>query len=113
MTVLSTLALALLFLAAASGKLVDQPRSIATRDRLGIADARWRLIGALELSGAIGVLIGLAIRPLGVAASAGLLLTAIGALTTHLHNDDRAAAMSPAMIALLLAAGTLALQATT
>ena len=68
MTTAISILLALLFAATAAGKLTGQPMSLAMRDHLGIAAARWQQIGLLELAGAAGVLIGLALRPLGIAA---------------------------------------------
>ncbi len=53
-----TVLTALLFLAAAAMKLTGQARSLATRDRLGVAPAQWRAIGLLEVAGAAGALAG-------------------------------------------------------
>lgn len=42
-------------------------------------------LGALKAAGALGLLIGIAVPLLGVAAAAGLVLFFIGAITTHLR----------------------------
>jgi uncharacterized membrane protein YphA (DoxX/SURF4 family) len=102
---------ALLFLAAGGGKVAGQTQSLATRDHLEIPAATWQRIGLLELAGASGVLIGLAFRPLGVAAAAGLALVSLGAIVTHVRAGDPPADMAPAVVALILSGGTLVLQA--
>ena len=108
-TVLVTLALALLFLATAAGKLTGQRASIAGRDHLAVAPVRWQQIGLLEVAGAAGVLIGLRLHPLGIAAAAGLVLLSLGAIATHVRAGDKPAAAMPAVAALLLAAADMAL----
>jgi DoxX-like family len=104
---------ALLFFAAAAMKLTGQRRSLATRDRLGIDQARWRLIGLLEIAGATGALVGLALRPLGIAATAGLVLTSIGALGAHLRMGNLRSEGAPGAAALVLSSAALVLQSTT
>src|SRR5437870_3194924 len=105
--------LAALFLSAAAMKLAGVAQSLEARDHFAIAPARWRLIGVLELAGASGAALGLAIRPLGVAATGGLVLVSLGAITTHMRAGDPPGAALPAGVALALAAGALALQLAT
>jgi hypothetical protein len=103
-TVLVTFLLALLFLATAAGKLTGHTASISSRDHLLIAPVRWQQIGLLEVAGAIGVLIGLTLPPLGIAAAAGLVLLSLGAIATHVRAGDKPRAALPALAALVLAA---------
>jgi uncharacterized membrane protein YphA (DoxX/SURF4 family) len=112
-TVLITVLTALLFVAAARVKFIGEEHAMQTRDRLGISPARYRFIGVLELAGAAGALVGFAVRPLGIAALAGLLLVAIGACATQIRLHNPASEAHPAVLALLLAAGALGLQITT
>ena len=58
-TVIVTLLLAALFTFSASIKLLCVPKSLAIRDHLGVSPIQWRVIGALELAGVAGVLVGL------------------------------------------------------
>jgi hypothetical protein len=111
-TVLVSVALALMFLATAAGKLTGHAASLAIRDHLAIPAVRWQQIGLLEVAGAVGVLIGLALRPLGIAAAAGLVLLSLGAIATHVRASDKPAAALPAVAALALAAAALVLQGT-
>ena len=111
-TVLFSVVLALLFLATAAGKLTGHAASVAIRDHLAIPAVRWQQIGLLEVAGAAGVLIGLALRPLGIAAAAGLVLLSLGAIATHVRAGDKAAASLPAFAGLVLAVAVLVLQIT-
>jgi hypothetical protein len=111
-TVLVSVILALLFLATAAGKLTGQAASVGMRDHLAIRALRWQQIGLLEVAGAVGVLIGLALRPLGIAATAGLALLSLGAIATHVRAGDEPAAALPAVAALAMAAAALVLQST-
>lgn len=49
------------------------------------AEDRARLLGGIQIAGAVGVLVGLVVAPIGVAASAGLLLYYAGAVAAHLR----------------------------
>ena len=61
----------------------------AVADRLRVP-RRWMLpLGTLLACGAVGLLAGLAVPPLGIAAAVGLVLYFVGALTAHLRVHDR------------------------
>jgi hypothetical protein len=103
-TVIATLMLAALFTFSSSIKLLGVPKSLAIRDHLGVSPIQWRAIGALELAGVAGVLVGLLWAPIGIAAAIGLALLSVGAVTFHLRASDRPADMAPAVIGVALAA---------
>lgn len=105
-TVVVTLLLAALFTFSSSIKLLGVPKSLAIRDHLGVSPAQWRIIGALELAGVAGVLVGLLWAPLGIAAAIGLALLSIGAVAFHLRASDRVAELVPAVIGIALGAAT-------
>ena len=107
-----TVLTALLFLAAAAMKLTGQEQSLATRDRLGVAPSQWRRIGLLEVAGALGALVGVACLPLGIAATAGLVLTALGAIASHLRVKDPLSESGFAWLALALSVAALVPQLT-
>src|SRR5207342_3478487 len=71
-TVVVTILLAALFTFSASIKLLGVSQSLAIRDHLGVKPLQWRLIGACELAGVAGVLVGLMWAPIGIAAAIGL-----------------------------------------
>jgi uncharacterized membrane protein YphA (DoxX/SURF4 family) len=113
LTAVATVLTALLFLAAAWVKFTGEEHAMQTRDRLGIQPGAYRMIGVFEVAGAVGALVGLAVRPLGIAALAGLVLVAIGACAAQvkLHNPPAEARL--AVLALVLSAGALTLQIAT
>ncbi len=110
-TVVVTILLALLFAFSSSIKLLSAPQSLAIRDHLGVSPTLWRVIGILELAGVIGVLVGLAWAPIGIAAAIGLALLSVGAVAFHLRARDGVVKTAPAVIGILLAAATAVLQA--
>lgn len=60
-----------------------------TAAHLGFSINAFRRIGVLELLGAIGVLLGLAIPTIGVLAAAGVVALMVGAAISHLRVRDR------------------------
>ena len=61
----------------------------------GFTTSAYRLIGALEPAGAIGVAIGPALPLLGELAGLGLLLLLAGAVTTHVRRGTGRRSSSP------------------
>jgi uncharacterized membrane protein YphA (DoxX/SURF4 family) len=76
--------------------------------RLRIGLPFFQAVGALELLAAIGLLAGLAFRPLGIAAAVGLVVLMLGALGFHLRAGDPPAALLTPAIPLALSAATIA-----
>jgi len=105
-TIIVMLLLAALFTFSASIKLLGVAKSLAIRDHLQVSPTQWRVIGALELAGVAGVLVGLLWAPIGIAAAIGLTLLSIGAVAFHLRASDRVAEMVPAVIGIVLAVAT-------
>jgi DoxX-like family len=105
-TVVVTILLAALFTFAATIKLIGVRQSLAIRDHLGVKPLQWRLIGACELAGVAGVLVGLMWAPIGIAAAIGLALLSIGAIAFHLRASDGAKDTAAAVIGLALAIAT-------
>src|SRR2546426_11676751 len=79
---------ALLFLSASLLKLTDQPQAREGQAKFGISAASYKRIGALELLGVVGIVVGFAVPLIGVAAGVGLVAVAVGALTNHLRAHD-------------------------
>ncbi|MEV4145478.1 DoxX family protein [Amycolatopsis sp. NPDC049691] len=73
----------------------------------GFSVTAYRGIGALEIAGAAGLLLGLTVPVLGALAGAGLLLLLAGALVTHVRNRDRGRDLVPAVVCAVLVAGYL------
>jgi DoxX-like family len=68
-------------------------------------------LALLKLAGAVGLLIGIAVPALGVAAAIGLVLFFVGAITAHLRAHDYTAIPFPGVF-LLLAIASVVLRAT-
>jgi hypothetical protein len=109
-TVIVTIVLAVLFTFSSSIKLLGVPQSLEIRDHLSVTPTLWRVIGVLELAGVVGVLVGLAWAPIGVAAAIGLALLSVGAVAFHVRASDGWAKTAPAVIAIVLAVATAAMQ---
>jgi hypothetical protein len=55
---------------------------------VGVPARYFPVLASLELAGAAGIVVGLWLQPLGIAAAAGLVLYFVGALTGHLRVGD-------------------------
>jgi uncharacterized membrane protein YkgB len=98
-TVIFGALVSMLFMSAGLLKLTNQPQAREGRAKFGISEAGYKRIGALEVLGVAGVLLGLAVPALGVAAGIGLAIVAFGALRFHLRVQDPPAAIAGAVVA--------------
>ena len=80
--------LAFVFGAGAVGKLTRMKSEVDKATKLKIAWSRYRLIAAPEGAAAVGLLTGLAVWPLGVAAGIGLVALMGGALAFRIRIHD-------------------------
>src|SRR5208282_2357817 len=106
-TILAVL-LALFFFSLGAAKILALAPMRERAAHVGFSTAAYRRIGALEVAGAIGLLIGLIEPLIGALAGAGLVLLLGGALLTHLRTGDRVREFAPAVVAGLLVATYLA-----
>jgi uncharacterized membrane protein YphA (DoxX/SURF4 family) len=102
--VLSAL-LAVAFLGSGALKLVGAKQSLQMRDQLHVGAQQWRVVGALEVAGALGLAAGFVVPVLGVAAAVGLALLMVGGIVTHARAQDLRNA-GPATLLLVLAVAT-------
>lgn len=107
-----SLLLALACMAPAAAKLAGAPAVRDSAAHFGIPWNRYRLISVPELAAAIGVLAGLQVHALGVAAACGMAILLAGALIAHRRAGDTIAATAPALAGLALTAGYLAVALT-
>ena len=97
--------LAIVFGAAGVAKIVGVPVMRTAARYLGFSVGQYRVIGALELAGAVGLLVGLVVPVIGVAAAIGLGLLLIGAGAAHaLNRDDAARVAVPLVLVATVAA---------
>jgi uncharacterized membrane protein YphA (DoxX/SURF4 family) len=107
-----SIVLALAFVGAGASKLTGQSAMRAAATHFEIDWERYRLIGVVELAGAAGVLLGLAVTALGALAAIGLTLLMIAALVTHRRAGDPPSQMAPAAVLGVLSAITAVLYVT-
>jgi uncharacterized membrane protein YphA (DoxX/SURF4 family) len=81
--------LAAMLAMSASMKLRKNEQAVAViSGTVGVPLRFFPVLAALELAGAAGILIGLWLEPLGVAAAAGLVVYFVGAVVGHLRVGD-------------------------
>jgi flagellar biosynthesis protein FliQ len=76
--------------------------------KVGVSESWITTLGILKAAGALGLLIGIAVPSIGVAAAIGLVVFFIGAIITHARAHDYS--FGPAMVFLLLAVAALVLR---
>lgn len=96
-TIVLAVLLALAFGAAGGQKLAGAKSVMDSADHVHFSHNSYKIIGALEILAAIGLLAGLAVWPLGVAAGIGLVLLMTGAVISHIRVGDKIAQFGPAL----------------
>jgi hypothetical protein len=91
----------------ASAKLAGAPAIHESAAHFGIPWSRYRLISVPELAAAAGVLAGLWVHPLGVAAAFGMAVLLIAALVAHRRARDDLKTMAPAVAVAVITAAYL------
>lgn len=81
--------LAVALVGSAMGKLTKNPKIVESLTGLGVPLAWLPRLGAVEVAGAVGLLVGLAVAPLGVAAALGVVAYFLGAVITHVRAGDK------------------------
>jgi uncharacterized membrane protein YphA (DoxX/SURF4 family) len=108
-TIVLSALLAVAFLGAGGLKLIGAKQSLQMRDQLHVGAQLWRLVGALEVAGALGLAAGFVVPVLGIAAAVGLALLMVGGIVTHARAQDLRNA-GPAALLLVLAVVTVVLR---
>jgi uncharacterized membrane protein YphA (DoxX/SURF4 family) len=105
-TVIVSVLLALVLTLSATMKLRRNPQVVeSVHGVVGVPLDRFWILAGLELAAAVGLVIGLWVAPLGIAAAAGAVAYFVGAIIAHLRVGDTKGAPSPAVpLALSIAA---------
>ncbi|CAA9425397.1 MAG: hypothetical protein AVDCRST_MAG35-2276 [uncultured Quadrisphaera sp.] len=103
-TVAVTALLAAVLLGSATAKLRQDATVMAGMRAVGVPDHRVPVLAALEIAGALGLLAGLVVWPLGVAAAVGVVAYFTGALVAHGRVRDRAVGPPTVILAVAVAA---------
>jgi hypothetical protein len=101
---------ALVFVVNGTTKLLGHPRMVEASTHLGYSMRSFRVIGLLEVLGAIGILLAPLWAPLSVAAATGLILLTIGGFIAHLRASDPIRVAMPALVCAALTAAAAGLQ---
>jgi len=101
---------ALVFVANGVAKLLGHPKMIEASAHLRYSVRAFRIIGLLEVFGALGILLAPLCVPLSVAAATGLILLTIGGVVAHLRASDPIRLATPALTCALLTAAAAGLQ---
>lgn len=100
--------LSLALLGSAAGKLTKNPKATEALNTVGVPEARWPVLAGLEIAGAVGLVVGLWVPALGVAAGVGVVLYFLGAVVAHLRVDD--SEIGPALALGLVAVAAIVLR---
>ncbi len=112
MFVTVSLLLAAACLIPAAAKLLSHRKMRYAAAHFSIPWPRYQLIGLAELAAAGGVLAGLWLHPLGLAAAAGMALLLLGAVIAHRRAADDGKEMAPALLTLAITIAYLAIALT-
>ena len=72
--------------------------------KVGVSDSWITTFGALKAAGALGLLVGIGVPLIGIAAASGLVLFFIGAVVTHLRAHDYSFGLAIVFLVLAVAA---------
>ncbi|MFE5793909.1 DoxX family protein [Streptomyces sp. NPDC056503] len=100
--------LALAMTASAVMTFTRNPAVAGNMTKLGVPEGWLPWLGTAKVAGALGLLAGLAVPALGVAAAVGLVLYFVGAVVTHLRAKDYE--LAPALVLTVLPAAALVLR---
>ncbi len=96
--------LAAVLLLSGRGKLTRDEKVTASLQRAGVPLNWFPPLAACEIAGAVGLVAGIWIAPLGIAAAIGVVLYFLGAVIAHLRAGDAKGVSAPAPLLLLAVA---------
>jgi uncharacterized membrane protein YphA (DoxX/SURF4 family) len=102
------IALAITF--SAFGKITRNAGATEPLAHVGVKESQYNQLALLEILGAVGLLVGIWSKPIGVAAATGIALYFIGAQTAHIRVKDSFKAFAPATFLFLVSAAVLILE---
>jgi hypothetical protein len=103
-TVALSLILGALLVVSAIAKFQRNAQIVQAISSVGVPLSWFPFLGAVELCGAVGLIAGLGVAPLGIAAAVGLVLYFTGAEIAHLRVGHRLEALRPFPLLVLSAA---------
>lgn len=109
-TMIVAAALAIVLAAAGAPKIINAASAQRSAEHLGVPPTLNRTIGVLELAAVAGLLAGIVVTPLAIAAAIGVALLMIGAVVSHIRVHDRIVAAVPALVVGAAAVAVLVLE---
>ncbi|WP_405825120.1 DoxX family protein [Streptomyces sp. NBC_01390] len=106
--VVTAVVLSLVLVLSAVPDITRDPKITQGMKALGVPDSWFLSLGLIKIAGALGLLVGIAYRPLGIAAAIGVVLYFLGAVSTHVRGGDTKGISLPATI-MVVAVAPLAL----
>ena len=94
--------LAAIAIVSAMGKLRKMPQVIESMTHVGVKPNQIPLLAYLEIAGAAGILIGIAIPTLAFISAGALMLYFLGAVMAHLRAKDKFKDFAPALFLAVL-----------
>ncbi|MCS5717701.1 DoxX family protein [Herbiconiux sp. CPCC 205763] len=104
--VIASVVLALAMLASGVMKVIRAPRIVSMMGAVGVTPRQLPVLGALQIAATVGLIAGIWLPALAIAAAIGLTLYFTGAIVAHVRAHDPA---RQGILFLVLAAITLAL----
>jgi DoxX-like family len=86
-------------------------RVLTVMAKANVPESWLPMLGALKAAGFVGLLVGIFVRPIGIAAACGVILFFIGAIITHLRARFYSIGSPVSFLLLAVAALVLALSA--
>jgi len=105
-SIVMPIVLAVLLLAVGAAKISRRPSMVANAEHLGYSASAYQAIGALEVAGAAGLIVGLFWPPLGIAAAVGVVALLIGAVWSLRRAGDGMKETIPAIWVGIVTAAT-------
>jgi len=96
--------LSLVLFMSARADITRDPKITEQLKEIGVPESWFVPLGLIKIAGALGLLIGIVYRPLGIAAAIGVVLYFLGAVITHVRAGDTKGIATPAVIMLVSAA---------
>lgn len=103
-TIAVSVFLALAVFGSAMAKLTKQPKLVESMTALQIPFGWLPWLAAAEIAGAIGLIVGLWVAPIGIAAAIGLVGYFVGAVATHVRANDKNLVAPGVLLVLSIAA---------
>jgi uncharacterized membrane protein YphA (DoxX/SURF4 family) len=101
-TIIMTVALAAIATISAMGKIRKMPQVIESMTHVGVKANQITQLAYLEILGALGLIIGIAVPLLGLVSAVALTLYFLGAVAVHLRVKDKFKDFGPALFLAVL-----------